>query len=440
MSRLLLVYPFFRRSLDRSRFRFPPLGIAYLAAAARQAGHDVSLIDCTFLSRAEAVRRVTEAGADAIGISCMATMLDDCLALAGAARDHCGLLIAGGPLATCEPQAFREAFDVVVQGEGEHTLVEVLAAWEAGDDPAGVPGVAGAAPRPFERDLDRLAPPARELLPNADYIRLGRKRYGYAITTVMSTRGCPFHCEFCSNVVFGESFRVRSAWSVVDEMEQALELGYDRISFADDVFTLDAGRVAEICEQIERRRLGCRWECLARVDSFDEATAQRLVQGGCFRVYFGIESGSDRVLQLMDKRITTEQAARAVATARAAGLETGAFFILCYPGDTDDTALDTLRLASSLPLDYLGLGMPYPLPGTRLRERVAGQVRAARPDGSLLLNQTLTYDGDFSSLKMRFGIVKGQTQHRMRRRLGRMAPAALWAFEKPTDALFRLLR
>ena len=127
MSRLLLVYPFFRRSLDRSRFRFPPLGIAYLASAARQAGHEVSLLDCTFLSRAEAVRRVSEAGADAIGISCMATMLDDCLALAGAARDHCGLLIAGGPLATCEPQAFLEAFDVVVQGEGEHTLVEVLA-------------------------------------------------------------------------------------------------------------------------------------------------------------------------------------------------------------------------------------------------------------------------------------------------------------------------
>jgi Fe-S oxidoreductase len=162
---------------------------------------------------------------------------------------------------------------------------------------------------------------------------------------------------------------------------------------------------------------------------------------GCFRVFFGIESGNDRILRLMDKRITTAQAAGAVLAAHQTGLEVGAFFIVCYPGETDDTVLDTLRFATSLPLDYLGLTMPYPLPGTALFDRVGDRVtRAWRPQETLLVNHVLTYDGDFSAAKMRFALLKGRVQFEMRRRLGTWAPAALGLFERPTDAVFRLLR
>ncbi len=111
------------------------------------------------------------------------------------------------------------------------------------------------AERAFTRDLDSLPFPRRQLLPNQEYIRHGRSKYGYSITTVMSTRGCPFRCEFCSNVVFGGSYRERSPENVVDEIEQALALGYDRISFADDVFTMKPSRVIEICAEIQRRGL-----------------------------------------------------------------------------------------------------------------------------------------------------------------------------------------
>jgi len=119
----------------------------------------------------------------------------------------------------------------------------------------------------------------------------------------------------------------------------------------------------------------------------------------------------------------------------------GAFFILCYPGETDDTVLDTLRFAGSLPLDYVGLTMPYPLPGTALFERVGDRVsREWRPQDSPLMNQVLTFDADFSSTKMRFAIVKGRVQFAIRRRMGSLAPAALKLFEWPTDRVFRLLR
>ena len=121
--------------------------------------------------------------------------------------------------------------------------------------------------RPFEKHLDRIPFPARGLLPNEDYIRYGRKKYGYSITTVMSTRGCPYRCEFCSNVVFGGSYRERSPQNVVDEVEEALGLGYDRISFADDVFTLNRRRVLGVCEEIGLRGLQFQWECLGRVDA-----------------------------------------------------------------------------------------------------------------------------------------------------------------------------
>jgi len=367
-------------------------------------------------------------------------------------RGRCRLLVAGGPLPTCAPEAFLPEFDAVVRGEGEQTMVELLAAFEDGGDLAAVPGVVcrgaagdgatGAAPpRPFALDLDHVPFPARDLLPGHDYIEFCRRSYGFAITTVMSTRGCPFTCEFCSNVVFGRSYRERSAANVVDEIEEVLAQGFDRVSFADDVFTLNRRRVLEICAEIQRRGLRFGWECLGRVDAFDAETAQAMRAAGCFRIFFGIESGNDRILQLMDKRITTAQAREAVLTAHGASLETGAFFIVCYPGDTDDTALDTLRFATSLPLDYLGLTMPYPLPGTALLDRVGERVtRAWRPQEALLVSHVLTYDGDFSAAKMRFALYKGRAQFELRRRLGRRAPAALGLFEPATDALFRLLR
>ena len=128
MTSVLLIYPFFRRRLDRSRFRFPPLGIAYVAASLQKAGHAVQVLDCTFLHRDDALRQALAARAEVVGIYCMATMTQDCLWFAQHLRDRCDLLVAGGPLPTCDPEAFWAQFDVVVRGEGEQTMREVLAA------------------------------------------------------------------------------------------------------------------------------------------------------------------------------------------------------------------------------------------------------------------------------------------------------------------------
>jgi anaerobic magnesium-protoporphyrin IX monomethyl ester cyclase len=457
MSSVLLIYPYFKPHHDRSAFRFPPLGIAYLAAGLLQAGHTVHVLDCTFMRREEALAQALAYKAEVVGIYCMVTMLEDCQWFAGQLRRQSKLLVAGGPLPTCDPLPFLAHFDVVVRGEGERTLPELLDAFETGADLNSVAGIVyrsasggkgdGAGdgihtpPRPFEKHLDRLPFPARHLLPNADYVHYGRQKYGYAITTLMSTRGCPFRCEFCSNVIFGASYRQRSAQNVVDEIEDILRLGYDWISFADDVFTLNRDRVLQICAEISRRGLNFSWECLGRVDALDYDAFVEMKKAGCARIFFGIESGNDRVLKLMDKHITTHQARSAVEQAHRAGLNVGAFFILFYPGETAETVLETLRFATSLPLDYLGLSMPYPLPGTALYERVKDRItRSWRPGENLFTNHAVIYRGDFSAPRMWFGLLKGHTQFEIKRRMGKLAPLCLKLFEKPSDALFRLLR
>jgi anaerobic magnesium-protoporphyrin IX monomethyl ester cyclase len=455
MTSVTLIYPFFIPHRDRSVFRFPPLGVAYLAASLKKAGHDVHLVDCTFLDRKEALQKAMAVKADVVGIYCMVTMLDESYWFAEQLRAHCQLLVAGGPLPTCDPEPFLQYFDVVVRGEGEQTMQDLLRAYAESSEMGNIAGLVYRTDvdwpkkgeliytpeRKFTIELDRLPFPARELLPNESYICYGKKKYGYSITTIMSTRGCPFRCEFCSNVVFGGSYRERSPENVVDEIEVALGLGYDRISFADDVFTMKKERVVSVCEEIRRRELHFHWECLGRVDSLDAPTALKMKQAGCTRIYFGIESANEQILQLMNKKITPEQAQRAVEITHKAGIQVGAFFILFYPGDTDDTVLQTLHFATSLPLDYLGLSMPYPLPGTALYHRVKDQVtREWRSGESLFGSHVLTYDSDFSEAKMWLGIIKGHIQFRMKKRLGKLAPLFLRLFEKPTDALLRLMK
>jgi len=463
MSRVLLIYPYFRAKLDRSIFRFPPLGVGYVAASLRHAGYDVGILDCTFMKREDALEQALRSRAEVVGIYGMVSMKPDVLWLARSLRPSSGLLIAGGPLPTCDPLSFVNDFDVVVRGEGEQTVLEIMREWDDHGDFRNVPGIVfrpnGDAPRndlfqekgrepaiftgerPLRRDLDGISFPARDLFPNRDYIAYWKKKRGYAVTTVFTTRGCPFRCDFCSNAVFGVSFRERSAENVVDEVEQALFAGYNHIHFADDVFTLNMDRVAGICGEIQRRGLAFTWECLGRVDSLDGRLAALMKSAGCRRIYFGIESGNDSILSLMNKKITVAAGRRAIETARSVGIETGAFFILGYPGETDETVLNTIRFATSLPVDYLSFTVPYPLPGTPLYEKIQkNMTKEWRPPNAPLSDHVLTFRTEFSEMKLRFGILKGRIQHGLRKKLGEAGPNLVRPFEKLTDHLFKLMR
>jgi len=232
--------------------------------------------------------------------------------------------------------------------------------------------------------------------------------------------------------------------NIVDEFEEIAALGYDRVWFSDDCFTLNRQHILDVCNELVRRKVSIGWECLSRVDTMDKEVAQGMKKAGCIRVFFGIESGNDSVLGLMNKHITTSQAKSAVYAARAAGLKTGAFFIVGYPGETNETVLDTVRFASALPLDYLSFTLPYPIPGTPLYERVKDKdvsIEAwEEPKNYRLIRHKLLYASGFSEGKLKFAIAKAHVQFYFRRYFGKTGYKMLCKpFEMLTDLTFEIM-
>lgn len=454
--KVVLVYPYFHPTHDNSIFRFPPLGLGYIAAVLHRDGVDVEVVDCTFQKPEQAICRVVASQPDVVGFYCMFSMKKTTLKLAGTLRTLLpgGVVFAvGGPLPSWMPEAFLGAFDVVVVGEGEQTVTELVDALAAEKPLSQVNGlvyrrgaeVIRTSPRGFIADLDSIPFPLRSQFDNDAYKAYYRRRFRYTTTSMITSRGCPFSCDFCSRPIFGADMRTRSVKNIVDEVAEITTLGYDRVWFADDCFTLSSRHLLEVCDELMRRRLDVGWECLSRVDTMNRKVAAAMKGAGCVRVFFGIESGNDSVLEVMNKRTTTSQAERAVWAAKAAGLQVGAFFIVGYPGESDKTVLDTIRFASKLPLDYLSFTLPYPIPGTPLYDRVktdgASVEEWEEPKNYRLIRHKLLYTAGFSETKLKFAIIKGQAQHYARRILGKNTYKLLGTpLEGITDYAFKHMR
>ncbi len=453
LTSVTLVYPYFRPISDNSLFRFPPLGLGYLAASLKKNGISVDLVDCTFQRENEAIAKIRQTEPRIIGFYSMFSMKNKTFEMASRLRQDCELLIVGGPLPTYDPEGFLKHFDVVAIGEGEDTVVEIASALDNKDSFVGIRGIAYndgrvtriSEPRPAITSLDQMPFPARELFDHDSYKKYYLSRFGYTITSMITSRGCPFACDFCSRPIFGSYFVTRSRSNIVDEMESLHSLGYERVWFADDCFTLDKKRLVTICDEIIQRDLELEWECLSRVDTIGSAVASKMKKAGCVRVFFGLESGNNRVLNLMNKGSTVEKGKTAVLAAKDAGLRVGAFFIVGYPGENDDTVLDTVRFASSLPLDYLSFTLPYPIPGTPLHRRLKDRLVIQNwdePKDLRLIRHDLLYKTSFSEAKLKFVIVKAMVQHRLRKLLGERCLSNIFikAFEKLTDFIFLHLR
>jgi anaerobic magnesium-protoporphyrin IX monomethyl ester cyclase len=450
--KVALIYPYFHPANDNSIFRFPPLGLGYLAANLQKNGFEVELVDCTFLRHSQAVKKILDAKPQIAGFYCMFSMKKTALQLAQTIKsqieEEC-LFVVGGPLPSWSPEGFLGVFDVVAVGEGEETMVELAQAVAQKKPLPDIKGIVYRGsdrlimtpPRPFIENLDSLAFPTRELFDNTTYKKYYKTQFGYTTTSMITSRGCPFSCDFCSRPIFGADMRTRSVGNIVDEVEEIAGLGYERVWFADDCFTLNNKHIIAICEEIKRRSLDIGWECLSRVDTMDTEVATAMKSSGCIRVFFGIESGNNSVLGIMNKHITTSQAKNAVKVAKAAGLKAGAFFILGYPGETDKTVLETIRFASALPLDYLSFTMPYPIPGTPLYERVKGHGVSLEdweePKNYHLIRHKLLYESGFSEGKLKFAIAKAQAQFYGRKILKEGGYRVLgMPFERLTDYAF----
>lgn len=447
---VLLVYPYFNEELDQSIFRYPPLGLGYLASMLKSEGVKVKLLDCTFSTESAAVEAARRIKPRILGIYSMVTINHHAISIAKKLQDSVELLVAGGPLPTLVPDEFLDIFDVVVKNEGEQTFLELVNRHFEGHSWKNIEGIAyrnengqchATRSRSFQPNLDSIPFPAREMFPNEAYKKYWRRYHGYTATSQITTRGCPYLCDFCSNPVFGISYRERSARNVVDEMQTVAALGYDRVFFTDDCFTQNPKRVDQICDLLIEERLGMDWMCLSRADRLGKTLAQKMAKAGCVQIFFGIESGNERMLGIMNKRIILEDVREAVTSANYAGISTGGFLILGYPGESDTSLLDSLRFSSSLPLDYLSYSFPYPIVGTGLYTKVRERINKPewRKQRGKASRHQLLFAGDFSETKLRFAKHKGLIQHFLRRR-GPTGAAAASVFERITDRIIPFLR
>lgn len=364
------------RGTEHEAIVVPPLGLAYVGAVARQAGHDVTILDAfgEGLTWPQFARRLEAARYDVIGLTGMTPVFDTTRRAIAVAREHARHLVLGGPHATVfrdRVLADNAALDFAVFGEGERTFVELLGALDSGAPAEGIPGLVtrqGAGPaRPLIADLNSLPFPARDLLPNTHY------RYplcGSArMTTVFTSRGCPYSCIFCDKGVFGSGWRMRDAENVLAEIDELVaRYGVRSVVFYDDLFTLNKPRLRAICEGLIRRNHRLRWKAEGRVDLVDADLLVLMRRAGCDTIAYGVESANQAGLDYIGKRTTPEQARRAFAQTRKAGIKTLAYFILGIPVETYDDAMNTIRFARQIKADFAQFAILSPLPGTRLHE------------------------------------------------------------------------
>lgn len=384
---------------------FPPLGLLYVAGALRAAGHSLLVLDGDPRLRPELLEQVVDFRPQAVGLSFLTMTYDRARDLAQALRRRLpGLrLFAGGAHATVEPEATLAELelDAVVLGEGEHSAVELVAAWQDGGG-EGVPGTLTAAGRGPERpgiaDLDDLPFPARDLIGHTTYLRPPGLIRGYAsagIASMLAGRGCPFRCSYCgSHLQLGRTVRLRSVGNVLAELAQLIaQDGIRGMYWVDDVFTHDRAWTLELCRALARRGWGLRWGCQSRVSAVDEALLVAMRQAGCVQVDFGVESGSRKVLRQMHKGIDPRQVEEAFSLARRLGLRTGASFILGSPGEDEEDIAETAALAARLRPDWTVFFYSTPYPGTDLWKKLRGtEAAAAWPAYGEAWNNRVTRD------------------------------------------------
>jgi len=389
----------------------PPMGLGYIASELQRHGCAVRLIDANVegLAADQVVRVLAQQRPDVVGLTVTTPLLPSAMAIARGLRrwPNPPILVAGGPHATVSPADLLEddGFDYVVRAEGEKTMGALIDCILEGKRPGDVEGLSWRRdgeivhnpPRPLAEDLEAFAYPDWSIFPLRRYSSLARRNdFCLPITT---SRGCPYECTFCYKGIYGHKTRLRTPEAVVNEWQFLIErYGAREIAVLDDVFTLRADRAMAICELLVERGLDrVPWSTTngIRVDNATPELMAALKRAGCYRVYFGIESGVPVTLRALQKHITLGQAQRAVAAAKQAGLEVGGYFILGNIGETAEDMDRTIAFALGLDLDYAQFTIATPYPGTKMYEQV---VR----EGELLIDSWEDF-ASYGSLVFRLG-------------------------------------
>jgi len=335
----------------------PPLGLLYIASSLKKYGYDVKILDMRLENFDKIITKILKFNPDFIGISLTIFTLKQGVRIAKICKEilpNCKIII-GGSLVTLYPKELLyhyKCFDIGFIGEAESTLPKFL-------DRNTTCGIAirknkkiivnGACQ--IIKDLDSLPFPDRKLIANEKYFYTASKRY--PVTSAISSRGCPFSCKFCGKTPVILHTRFRSPNNVVREMEECYNMGFKEVVFYDDIFTLNKKRVLKMCNLLKKLKLDLVWSIRSRIDTINKELLKKMRKAGCIRIFYGIESGSNYILKLMDKKTNVKMAERIVRLTKRVGMDVVASFIIGYPDEDIETVKATIKFAIKLKPDFV---------------------------------------------------------------------------------------
>lgn len=402
---------------------YPPLGTLYAASVLETNGYTVKLFDSMLAERESDIQMYLEHyepravviyddDFNYVTKMCLTRMREAAHKLSRTAKQWgCTVIVHGSDAVDHSESYLRNGADYVLLGESEMTLLELLNAIirQRKQDISSIRGIAYLAGgnehvvnprRDVIRDLDKLPFPARHLVDIERYRQVWRRQHGYFSMNMVTTRGCPFHCNWCAKPIYGQVYNVRSPENVVEEMLH-LKQTYrpDHLWFCDDIFGLKPGWVPIFADGVRKRNAVIPFKCLARADLLlKDNTVSHLARAGCVTVWIGAESGSQRILDAMEKGITVEQIQKATALLHHHNIGVGFFLQYGYPGETKDDIELTFEMVKDCKPDEIGVSISYPLPGTKFYEqmqRKMGEKRNWVDSQDLDLMFPGTYHPDF---------------------------------------------
>jgi anaerobic magnesium-protoporphyrin IX monomethyl ester cyclase len=399
MTKVLLGQSYYLR-FDPKEFEgmrpYPPLGTLYAAAYLRDRGYEVALFDA-MLAESEhewevALDRekpdyavIYEDGFNYLSKMCLTRMREAAFTMSVAARDRgCTVLISGSDATDHKQEYFEHGAGGIIIGEGEITLGETLDALTGRiavplNEVAGLalPSLPEPKPRGFEKNLDGLPFPAWDLVDVERYRNVWLSRHGYYSMNMATTRGCPYHCNWCAKPIYGQRYNVRSPENVAAELKWLKDnFRPDHIWFADDIFGLKPGWIERFANEVEQLDARTPFKCLLRVDLIKPGVPEALKRAGCEIVWVGAESGSQKILDAMDKGTKVEQIYAAARNLHAEGIKIGFFLQFGYPGEDREDINLTIKMVRECEPDDIGMSVSYPLPGTKFFDNVKAELGA----------------------------------------------------------------
>lgn len=401
MNKVLFTHSYFYY-FDPKQWRsgqyYPPLATIQAAAVVRRNGFDTKLHDTNLLEHPDKIEQAIDVfrpkyvviyddGFNYLTKMCLTNMRDAAFRMAQIASGKgCTVIINSSDSTDHYESYLDQGVSFVVRGEGEETLTELLLHLENGKSPETITGIAWRKDgktivnpqRPVMRDLDDLPIPAWDLVDVNSYKKIWKERHGYFSLNLATTRGCPFKCNWCAKPIYGNRYNSRSPEHVVNEIEYLVKThGVDHFWMCDDIFGLKPGWIAEFNELVQARKLKFKYKIQSRVDLLLEAdTVRELAESGAETVWVGAESGSQQVLDAMDKGTTVEQIRKASQMLKHEHIEVGFFLQFGYPGESWKDIQATLQMVTEIMPDHIGISVSYPLPGTKFFETVKGQLKS----------------------------------------------------------------